>query len=187
VLRLSADLETTSLPASVQLLGNPIVVTSGVRTFDPLTGESVDVTQITGGNPDLEPEKTTIHRLAALVRLVERLNLQLNAEYTDTKERNFVSSLPEASAAVNLAFPERFIRDLDGVLTTVDLRPVNFDSHREKRFRYGISLNTKLGQGGPSVKPVAAPVDTDSGEEGASRRSAGAEGAARAPRPTRVA
>ena len=26
-----------------------------------------------------------------------------------------------------LAFPDRFIRDSNGVLTTVDLRPVNFD------------------------------------------------------------
>jgi iron complex outermembrane recepter protein len=157
VLRLSADLEKTSLPVAVQLLGNPTIVTSGVLTFDPLTGESVNVTQITGGNPDLEPQETTVHRLAALVRLVERLNLQLNAEYTDTKERNFVSSLPEASAAVNLAFPERFLRDLSGTLTTVDLRPVNFDSHREKRFRYGISLNSRLGQSGTSRGDVRVP------------------------------
>src|SRR4030095_2394713 len=124
---------------------------------------------ITGVNPYRHPEKTTMHRLAARVRLVERLNLQLNAEYTDTKERNFVSSLPEASAAVNLAFPERFIRDLNGTLTTVALLPVNSDSHREKRFRYGISLNTKLGQGGPAVTHIAAHADTDSSEEGASR------------------
>src|SRR4030095_17066200 len=102
---------------------------------------------ITGVNPYRHPEKTTMHRLAALVRLGERLNLQLNAEYTDTKERNFVSSLPEASAAVMLAFPGRFIRNPEGVLTIVDLRPVNFDSHREKRFRYGIRLDTSLGRG----------------------------------------
>src|SRR4030095_5199267 len=134
---------------------------------------------ITGVNPYRHPEKTTMHRLAARVRLVERLNLQLNAEYTDTKERNFVSSLPEASAAVNLAFPERFIRDLNGTLTTVDLRPVNFDSHREKRFRYGISLNANLGRGGRSVVRIAAPADTESGEEGANREAAPAPAAPR--------
>ena len=44
-----------------------------------------------------------------------------------------------------LAFPERFMRDRNGVLTTVDLRPVNFESDREKRLRWGVSMNTKLG------------------------------------------
>lgn len=167
VLRLSADIEETRNPASVQLLGNPVIETSAVRTFDPLTGETVDVTQITGGNPDLSSEKTTIRRLSASARLVERLNLRLHAEYTDTKERNFVSLLPEASAAVMLAFPERFIRDLDGTLTTVDLRPVNFDERREKRFRYGISLSTKLGSGAATlpVRTVGEP-DSDSDDAG---------------------
>jgi hypothetical protein len=132
-----------------------------VRSFDPLTGETVDVTQITGGNPDLRPEKTRVHRIGAVARLVEQLNLQITAEYTDTRERNFVSSLPEASAAVMLAFPERFIRE-DGVLTTVDLRPVNFDEHREKRFRYGISLNKTLGQSGGSAPRISAAGDADS-------------------------
>jgi hypothetical protein len=88
--------------------------------------------------------------VSALVRLVPRLGLQLNAEYTDTNVRHFVSSLPEASAAVMLAFPDRFIRDPDGVLTTIDLRPVNFDSHREKRLRYGLSLATTIGATPPT-------------------------------------
>ena len=39
-------------------LGNPVIVSPDVRMFDPLTGETVDVVQITGGNPDLRPEKT---------------------------------------------------------------------------------------------------------------------------------
>ena len=165
VLRLTAEVEETKLPASVYLLGNPTVVTSGVRTFDPLTGESVDVTQITGGNPDLAPEKYKVIRVAALVRLLNQPSLQLSAEYTDTNERNFVSSLPEASAAVMVAFPERFIRDADGVLTTVDLRPANFDSHREKRFRYGLTFNKRLGGGGAAeAAPLRALSDDESGD-----------------------
>ena len=105
------------------------------------------MTQISGGNPTCLPQKTKIRRVNALLRLVPRLKLQLNAEYTDTDRRNFVSSLPEASAAVTLAFPDRFVRDSSGVLTTVDLRPVNFDSDREKRLRWGFSMSAKLGRG----------------------------------------
>jgi hypothetical protein len=161
-LRFHGDLDKTDRPPPMQTLGYPEIATPGVRVFDPLTGETVDVVQITGGNPALLPETTRIWRLSGLFRLVPRLNLQANAEYTDTDARNFVSSLPEASAAVMLAFPGRFIRDPNGVLTTVDLRAVNFDSHREKRLRYGLSLNMKIGARSAPVR-VGAPASRKSG------------------------
>jgi hypothetical protein len=155
LLRLHGSIDQTDVPAPIQTLGNPVIVTPGIRVFDPLTGQTVDVTQITGGNPGLLPQKTKIRDLSALLRLVPRLNLQLNAEYTDTHLTNFVSALPEASGEVMLAFPDRFVRDENGVLTIVDLRPVNFDSHREKRLRWGLSMNTKLG-GGPAPGSAGA-------------------------------
>ena len=99
------------------------------------------------------PQRTKIQRLSALLRLVERLNLQLNAEYTDTDTRNFVSSLPDASAAIMLAFPDRFIRNAEGELTTIDLRPVNFGSDRERRLRWGLSMNAKIAGG---AKPAVS-------------------------------
>jgi hypothetical protein len=157
--RVRAAIEKTDAPPPMQLLGDPVVVNSDVRTFDPETGETVDVTQITGGNPFILPQSTKIWRLTALARLVPRLHLQLNGEYTDTDIHNFVSSLPEASAEVMLAFPDRYVRDTNGTLATVDLRPVNFQSEHEKRFRWGLSMNAKLAggqqpaQSGPGPRP----------------------------------
>ena len=175
-LRLRAAIEGTDNPPSIQLLGNPATETPEVRVFDPLTGETVDVTQITGGNPALKPEKTTIRRVSALLQLVPKLNLQLNAEYTDTNSRNFISYLPPASLAVMLAFPERYIRDSSGELTTVDLRPVNFDSHREKRLRWGLSIRTKVG-GGTLLTGSASPSpESESGEGAAQSSSPGGRG-----------
>jgi iron complex outermembrane recepter protein len=154
-LRLRGSIENTESPPSIQLLGNPVLLTPDVRTFDPLTGQTVDVTQITGGVPELRPQDVKIKRLSALLRLLPSYKLQLNAEYTDTNTRNFVSSLPEASAAVMLAFPDRFVRDSSGNLVSVDLRPVNFDSDREKRLRWGLSLNKKIAGG--ITRPAATP------------------------------
>jgi hypothetical protein len=153
--RLRGDIEKTDRPPSVQLIDAPVFISPDVRSFDPLTGETVDIVQISGGNPLLRPETTKVRRLASMFRLVPKHNLQLNAEYTDTDVRNFVSFLPEASAAVMLAFPDRFVRDENGVLTTIDLRPVNFESQRQKRLRYGISLNTRLGTA-PQAQPGGA-------------------------------
>lgn len=155
ILRLRASLEQAETPASLEFLGDPIFVDPDVRTFDPLTGTTVDVVQISGGNPGLLPEETRIRRLTGLLRLIPKLNLQLNAEFTDTDRRNFISSLPEASAAVTLAFAERFVRGPNGLLTTVDLRPVNFASEREKRMRWGFSLNSRLREG--TSRPAATP------------------------------
>jgi hypothetical protein len=152
-LRLRAEIEQTDVPPAIELLGDPVLEIPDVRVFDPLTGQTVDVTQITGGNRNLRPENDTIHRVNALLRLLPKLNLQLSAEYTDTNRRNFISSIPEASAAIELAFPDRFIRT-NGILTTVDLRPVNFDSEHEKRLRWGLSMNKRLGGSAPGAPPA---------------------------------
>ena len=153
LLRLHASIDKTDQPPPLQTLGNPVTVTPDVRVFDPLTGQTVDVTEISGGNPFLGPQSTKMKRVSALLRLIPKLNLQLNAEYSDTDIRNFVSSLPQASAAVELAFPDRFIRDANGVLTTIDFTPVNFDSHRDKRLRWGVSMNAKLSGTPPAPAP----------------------------------
>jgi hypothetical protein len=145
LLRLRASTERSDAPPSIETIGNPVISLEGVRVFDPLTGDTVDVTRISGGNPSLAAQETRIRRFTGLLRLLPRLNLQMNAEYTDTDRRNFISSLPDASAAIMLAFPDRFIRGSNGVLTTVDLRPVNFESDREKRLRWGFSMNSRVG------------------------------------------
>ena len=156
-LRFNAGIDRTDLAPTIQLLNDPVIETPGARVFDPLTGQTVDVTQITGGNPGLKPETTTVRRLTGLLRLVPKLSLQLNAEYTDTHRRNSISALPDASAAVMLAFPDRYIRDSNGVLTTVDFRPVNFQSERDKRLRWGFSMNRRIGGTSPGApgEPVS--------------------------------
>ncbi|HVL78504.1 MAG TPA: TonB-dependent receptor [Sphingomicrobium sp.] len=166
--QLRGSVEKVERAASVQILGSPIVETPDVRLFDPLRGETVDVVQITGGNPDIDPEDVRTLRVGAELRPLPRMNLVLNAEYTDTDARNFISSLPPTSLPVMLAFPDRYIRDSSGNLTTVDLRPVNFDSHREKRLRWGFRIRPRLSSGSLSGPGFAAgPSDGESGEESA--------------------
>jgi hypothetical protein len=177
LLRLRASIDHTDRAPQIEVLGNPVVVTQDARVFDPLTGDTVDVELVSGGNPDLRTESVTVRRVNALLRLVPRLNLQLNAEYTDSNRRNFVSGLPSASAAVMLAFPDRYVRDADGVLTRVDLRPVNFDSHREKRLRWGFSMNTALGAKGTRIRTaMATDADGDSDAPPPPRANAAAGG-----------
>jgi len=156
-LRLRGSFESAREPAPIEILGAPTVHTPSVRVFDPLTGDTVDVLYISGGNPLLRPQSTQTRSASAIVRLVPSLGLQLNAEYTDIRNRNFVAGLPPASEAVVLAFPDRFVRNADGTLIIVDARPVNFASHDQDRLRWGFSLNAPLGGSGKgSFGPVGS-------------------------------
>jgi hypothetical protein len=171
-LRLRGSFESAKEPAPIEVLGAPTVATPAVRVFDPLTGDTVEVLYISGGNPDLKPQSTEIGSASAIVRLVPSVGLQLNAEYTDIRNRNFVSGLPPASQAVMLAFPDRFIRDSDGTLTIVDVRPVNFARHHQQRLRWGFSLNGPLGgHGGKgSFGPAGSSESDESLDDAAVRK-----------------
>jgi hypothetical protein len=96
------------------------------------------------------------------------MNLRLNAEYSSTVTRNSVSSLPPASAAILLAFPDRFLRDANGVLTLVDIRSVNFTRQRLEQFRYGFNLAVPIGRAlgrPPSSTPDdGTPPDGEAGD-----------------------
>lgn len=148
-LRLLGSMTTGKTPPSVELLSDPILETAGVRYFDPLRDETVDVTQISGGNPDLGASRAANRRLSVTLKPLRKVPLQLTADYNEFRNRDVVTALPPASDLILLAFPERFERDpLTGVLTGVDIRPVQFAREDRKELRYGINLNLPLGGGG---------------------------------------
>jgi iron complex outermembrane recepter protein len=144
----------------MELLGEPLTITPGVRMYDFLRGQEVDVSEISGGSPFLAPERVITRRLTAQVRPLRTPTLQLNAEYRGDEVRDLISGLPTESAAFFLAFPERFIRTSDGQLLTVDVRPGNFSRYRQDRLRYGASINIPLGRSalGGAVRSAELPV-----------------------------
>lgn len=123
-----------------QQLGDAQSVTEGVRYFDVARGETVDVTQIYGGNPNLVGERLQTRRLSASAQLLPRYSLQINAEYLATRLRDPISSLPPASAELMAAFPDRFLRDSSGRLVIVDLRPLNFVRRSSEQARWGLNF-----------------------------------------------
>ncbi len=130
---------------SAQQLGNPTEVTPNVRVFDYTRGESVLVTTIGGGNPDLGGERSHVVKIGMNAQIFEdKPDLRFSAEYVRSTTRNAISSLPAATAEIEAAFPDRFIRDADGVLVTFDNRAVNFARTDREQFRYGVNLSLPL-------------------------------------------
>src|SRR3546814_14509223 len=52
-----------------------------------------------------------------------------------------IASFPAATAAIEAAFPDRFVRTGAGELISVDTRSINFARREAKRIRWGFNLS----------------------------------------------
>lgn len=129
---------------SVQQVGNPVIVTPDVRVFDFQTGQTVDVTQVSGGNPNLLADNRHVWSLGLTVRPVASKDLSFTANYVNSRIRNSITSFPAPTAAIEAAFPERFVRDEDGNLVSIDVRPINFAREDHEQLRWGFNLSVPI-------------------------------------------
>lgn len=131
---------------SVGLMNEPAIETPGVRYFDPLRGETVEVVAVAGGRTDLPRQRFASRSLTVDLRPLRKVDLLLTGEYSSTRNINVISALPPASDLVLDLFPERFERDAAGRLVRVDLTPVIFPAQREEQLRASANLSLPLGQ-----------------------------------------
>lgn len=125
-------------------LGNPVVASPNTRVFDYRTGQTVTVTTITGGNPLLSSESRHVTKLGVELRPLEQTDLSIRADYVSTRIRNDIATFPAATAAIESAFPDRFVRDPDGDLVSIDNRAVNFAENNTRQLRWGFNLSVPI-------------------------------------------
>ncbi|WP_340314837.1 TonB-dependent receptor [Rhizorhabdus argentea] len=130
-------------PPSVQQLGNPVVLTPDVRTFDYVRGTTVDIAQLGGGNPLLDADRRRVMKIGATLKPF-KADLTLTANYVNSRIRNAIAGFPEPTAAIEAAFPERFTRDADGDLLRIDARPINFARQDRSELRWGLTFSQRL-------------------------------------------
>jgi hypothetical protein len=136
-------------PPTINQLGDPVLVTPNSRVFDFVTGQTVLVTAITGGNPNLNSDRRTVVKLSGNWQPFENTDLRLHADYVHQRIEQPVANL-SVTAALEQAFPGRFVRNGSGQLIDVDLRPVNFDSSRRDQMRIGFDFTKPLKSRRPS-------------------------------------
>ena len=159
---------------SIQQLGDPILDTPGSRVFDFTTGQTVETTVITGGNPGLLADRRNVLKLGANWRPLEETDIKLRVDYVRSRLDRPVSSFPGVTAALEAAFPERFVRGPANELLSVDLRPVNFDQARRDTIRWGFDFSKPL----RSARPSQAQIErfrAMRNEQGGGRRAEAAE------------
>lgn len=129
---------------TIQQLGNPLVSTTGVRVFDYVDGETVDITRISGGNPNLAADSRHVFKLGATIKPLSGSDLTLTANYTNSRVSDPIASFPTATAAIEAAFPDRFTRDVNGRLLQIDSRSINFARQSSEQLRWGINFSKQL-------------------------------------------
>ncbi|MDB5692065.1 MAG: TonB-dependent receptor, partial [Alphaproteobacteria bacterium] len=130
---------------SMQQLGDPLLSTPGVRVFDFVRQETVDITQITGGNPALISDNRRVYKLGATIKPIATKDLSISANFTSSRILNPIAGFPTATPELEAAFPSRFVRDAQGRLVSIDARPVNFARSDQEDFRWGFNLGLPIG------------------------------------------
>ena len=174
---------------TVQQLGELPIPTPGVRVFDFTRGETVDITRIEGGNPDLLADSRRVYKLGLNVRPFSETDLSFSANYINESIENPIAGFPTATPEIEDAFPKRFER-VEGKLLQIDSRPINFESSEREEVRWGINFSQpiasrrpeRFGGGGWRQRAAAAGGGTDGAAapaEGQGAAGTDAEAAAR--------
>ncbi|HEY3950499.1 hypothetical protein [Phenylobacterium sp.] len=130
---------------SQQQTSAPLLFTPNTRIFDFATGQTVDVTEVTGGNPALVADDRYRNSVRITWQPWQARQFIVRADYNQIRYKNPITSFPAATAAIEAAFPDRFLRDADGDLTEVDYRPVNFTSQQVSSLRWGFDWSMPIG------------------------------------------
>ncbi len=172
-IRLIASMTHEDGAPSPGQLGNPLIATPNARVFDFVRGETVDITRLDGGNPDLVSDSRRVFSTGLTLRPLSETDLTLTANYTNTRIDNPIASFPAATAEIEAAFPDRFVRDVTGRLVQLDNRPINFESSEREQLRWGVNFSKSIGSSLP--RRMRALRDAGAIPEGMLERRGGGE------------
>ncbi len=124
---------------AVSDLAAPFEIVPDVRVYDFVTGRTVDVERLEGGNPLLAPTLDRKFTASLSINPLFVPDLRFEASYRRSRGTDAVGPVGIASEEFAAAYPGRFLRDAAGRLLRIDARPVNFE--RRDRDSMSWSLN----------------------------------------------
>ena len=166
---------------TISQLNDPVIESFNVPVFDFRTGETVLVTQIGGGNPDLDADNRQVVRIGGTLRPLDETDLSLSSTWTWSRTDDYIAAFPTITPDLEAALPGRFERDADDNLVRIDARPLNFERYERQDLRTGFNFSKAFGtptphaegegegRRGPGGAPVVMRVEGGGGGEGRRR------------------
>lgn len=136
---------------SISQLNDPIISTPNVPVFDFVTGQTVFVTRIDGGNPDLNSDNRRVFKLGATLRPFDEQDFSLSSTWTVSRTDDVIAAFPTITPELEAALPGRFVRDADGTLVSFDARALNYDSAERQDIRTGFNFSKAFGTPNPAA------------------------------------
>ena len=136
-MNLSFQMSDTRTAPTRSQFSDPSLITPNMQVFDYVTGQSVYVSEITGGNDRLLASDTRELNLGLWFRPDWKLLNNTSARFARQHIANPISTLPPGTASVEAAFPDQYLRNANGVLQEIDNRYINLDSRDIDHLRIG--------------------------------------------------
>lgn len=120
----------------------------GELIYDPVLGQTVSATEISGGNADLRPGRQEMLKANLSLRPFTGKSYTFTASFTQSTLHNGVTRFPDPTSELEAQFPSRFVRGENGELLAFDSRPVNAYRSKQTRLRFGINATWRVTEEG---------------------------------------
>jgi len=139
---------------TISQLNDPTISTFNVPVFDFATGETVLVTRIDGGNPDLNSDNRQVWKVGFNLKPWSETDFRIQSTWTWSLTEDAIAAFPTLTPDLEAALPGRFERDLDGNLVSFDARPLNFERFERQDIRTGFNYSRAFGTPNPEAAPL---------------------------------
>ncbi|WP_116091192.1 TonB-dependent receptor [Sphingomonas crusticola] len=124
---------------------NPVTRGDNASILDYATGRTLIATIVSGGNPDLAPERRRVRSLALTIKPFAKSELRLSATFEATRVRDAVATVYALTPFTRATLPNLFVTDAKGQLTAVIFRPINIDRTWTKTLNLQLNASGQIG------------------------------------------
>ncbi|MBU3972076.1 MAG: TonB-dependent receptor plug domain-containing protein, partial [Alphaproteobacteria bacterium] len=139
---------------TISQLNDPTLSTPNVPVYDFRTRETVLVTRIDGGNPDLNSDNRQVWKAGFNLKPWSETDFRFSSTWTRSLTEDAIAAFPTLTPDLEAALPGRFERDLAGNLISFDARPLNFERFERQDIRTGFNYSRAFGAPNPAAAPL---------------------------------
>ena len=149
---------------TISQLNDPTLSTPNVPVYDFRTRETVLVTRIDGGNPDLNSDNRQVWKAGFNLKPWSETDFRFSSTWTRSLTEDAIAAFPTLTPDLEAALPGRFVRgpvdpldpdpDAVGPLISFDARPLNFERFERQDIRTGFNYSRAFGTANPAAAPL---------------------------------